>query len=68
MKTTRIKLTTEEKAALRGYPNTIALQYIWIAIMSLREMNIPTSISDIKVQYLCDDEYLVEEVDYSLAP
>lgn len=68
MKTTRIKLTAEEKTALRGYPNTIALQYIWIAIMSLRGMNVPTSLADIKVQYLCDDEYLVEEVDYSLAP
>lgn len=67
MKTTKIKLTAEEKAALRNYPNTIALQYIWIAIMSLRGMNIPNSIADLKVQYLCDDEYLVQEVDYSLA-
>jgi hypothetical protein len=67
MKKTTITLTSEEKKALSNYPNTYALQYIWVGILSIRGFETPATLSELNVKYLHSDMYEVFTKDYSLA-
>jgi hypothetical protein len=67
MKKTIITLTDKEKLALSNYPTTVQLQYIWIGILAMRGMDIPTSLRELDVRYICSDQYEITSVDYSLA-
>jgi hypothetical protein len=68
MKKTTITLTLDEKNALSNYPGTLALQYIWIGILALRGITTPSTLKELDVKYLGDDQYEITSVDYSLAP
>lgn len=67
MKKTIITLTSEEKIALTNFPNTYALQYIWIGILAMRGIEIPETLSELNVQYIHSNMYEVLTKDYSLA-
>jgi hypothetical protein len=67
MKKTTITLTPSEKIALSNYPGTLTLQYIWVGILALRGITTPSTLDELDVRYLCDDQYEVTSVDYSLA-
>jgi hypothetical protein len=67
MKTIRITLTSEEKQALSNYPTLIAIQYIWVGILAIRGIQTPETLSELNVQYLCNDTYEIKVPDYSLA-
>ena len=68
MKKTTITLTQSEKIALSNYPGTLTLQYIWVGILALRGITTPSTLDELDVKYLGDDQYEVTSVDYSLAP
>lgn len=68
MKKTIITLTAEEKNALSNYPTTIKLKYIWVGILALRGITTPSTLDELDVRYICDDQYEITSVDYSLAP
>lgn len=68
MKKTTITLTQDEKIALSNYPGTLALQYIWVGILALRGITTPSTLDELDVRYICDDQYEITSVDYSLAP
>jgi hypothetical protein len=68
MKKTTITLTPSEKIALSNYPGTLTLQYIWVGILALRGITTPSTLDELDVKYLGDDQYEVTSVDYSLAP
>lgn len=67
MKKTIITLTSEEKKALSNFPNTYALQYIWVGILAMRGFETPETVSDLNVKYIHSDMYEVLTKDYSLA-
>lgn len=66
MKKTVITLTSEEKAALSNFPNTYALQYIWVGILAMRGFDTPETLAELNIQYLHSDMYEVLTKDYSL--
>ena len=68
MATITITLTNEEKQALSNYPTLMAIQYIWVGILALRGIKTPATLSELNVNYIGDDTYVVIEPDYSLAP
>ena len=68
MATISITLTSEEKQALSNYPTLMAIQYIWVGILALRGIKTPATLSELNVNYIGDDTYVVIEPDYSLAP
>ena len=68
MATISITLTSEEKQALSNYPSLMAIQYIWVGILALRGIKTPATLSELNVNYIGDDTYVVVEPDYSLAP
>ena len=67
MKKTIITLNSEEKQALSNYPNTYALQSIWIGILAMRGFETPETLSELNVKYIHSDMYEVLTKDYSLA-
>jgi hypothetical protein len=67
MKKTIITLTSEEKKALSNFPNTYALQYIWVGILAMRGFETPETLSELNVKYIHSDMYEVLTKDYSLA-
>ena len=67
MKKTTITLTQDEKTALSNYPGTLALQYIWIGILALRGITTPSTLDELDVRYLGDNQYEITSIDYSLA-
>ena len=46
----------------------MAIQYIWVGILALRGIKTPATLSELNVNYIGDDTYVVVEPDYSLAP
>lgn len=66
MATISITLTNEEKKALSNYPTLMAIQYIWVGILALRGIKTPATLSELNVNYIGDDTYVVVEPDYSL--
>lgn len=68
MKKTTITLTQDEKIALSNYPGTLALRYIWVGILALRGITTPSTLDELDVRYICDNQYEITSVDYSLAP
>ena len=67
MKKTTITLTQSEKIALSNYPGTLPLQYIWVGILALRGITTPSTLDELDVRYVGDDQYEITSVDYSLA-
>ena len=68
MATITVTLTEQEKKALANYPTLMAIQYIWVGILALRGIKTPATLSELNVNYIGDDTYVVIEPDYSLAP
>ena len=67
MKKTIITLSSEEKKALSNFPNTFALQYIWVGILAMRGFETPETLSELNIKYIHSDMYEVTTPDYSLA-
>ena len=67
MNKTIITLTRDEKLALNDYPTTIKLQYIWVGILAMRNITTPSTLDELDVKYLGDNQYEITSVDYSLA-
>ena len=67
MNKTIITLTRDEKLALNDYPTTIKLQYIWVGILAMRNITTPSTLDELDVKYLGDDQFQITSVDYSLA-
>ena len=68
MATITVTLTEQEKKALANYPTLMAIQYIWVGILAMRDIKTPATLSELNVNYIGDDTYVVIEPDYSLAP
>ena len=67
MNKTIITLTRDEKLALNDYPTTIKLQYIWVGILAMRNITTPSTLDELDVKYIGDNQYEITSVDYSLA-
>lgn len=68
MNKTIIELTLDERNALRGFPDTITLQYIWVGILAMRGITTPSTLAELNVKYLHSNQYEITSIDYSLAP
>lgn len=67
MKKTIITLTQNERYALSSYPSSVGLQYIWIGILAMRGIAIPSTLDELNVKYLEFSQYEITTPDYSLA-